>query len=90
LNLSAKVEGSMLGKSLSATGRRSSMNGMMTKTENGMRRRRSWVVRLSCCDTERGRQGQSCSIVVARREGEAAAGAMKEGREDGPDGAPCE
>jgi len=51
LNLSVKVEGSMLGKSLSATGRRSSMNGTMRKTEKGMSRSRSVVVRLSCRET---------------------------------------
>ena len=37
----------MLGKSLIATGKSSSMNGTMTKTEKGISRRRSCVVRLS-------------------------------------------
>lgn len=46
-NLSSKVEGSMLGKNLRKTGRRSSSPGMRTKTEKGRRRRRSTVVRLS-------------------------------------------
>lgn len=43
-NLSSNVEGSILGKSLMATGRSSSMNGTITKTENGMSRNRSVVV----------------------------------------------
>lgn len=43
----SKVLGSMFGKSRRATGRRNSMKGTMTKTENGSRRRRSVVVRLS-------------------------------------------
>jgi hypothetical protein len=41
LNLSVKVDGSMLGKSFRATGRRSSINGMMRKTEKGIKRSRS-------------------------------------------------
>jgi hypothetical protein len=40
----------MLGNSLRATGSKSSMNGMRIKTENGIRRRRSVVVRLSCSE----------------------------------------
>lgn len=37
----------MFGKSLMATGKRSSMNGTTTKTEKGMRRSKSVVVRLN-------------------------------------------
>lgn len=48
LNLSVKVDGSILGNSLSATGSNSSMNGMMRKTEKGIKRSKSWVVLLSC------------------------------------------
>lgn len=47
-NLSSKVDGSMLGNNLSATGSNNSMNGTMTNTANGMSRRMSVVVRLSC------------------------------------------
>jgi hypothetical protein len=46
-NLSSKVEGSMLGKSLSATGRSSSMKGTMMKTAKGTRRNKSCVVRFN-------------------------------------------
>lgn len=45
--LSSNVEGNIFGKSLSATGRRSSMNGTMMNTEKGTSRNRSWVVRFS-------------------------------------------
>lgn len=41
LNLSVKVDGSMLGNSLSATGSSNSMNGMMRKTEKGIKRSKS-------------------------------------------------
>lgn len=50
--LSSNVDGSILGKSLSATGSRISMNGTMTKTAKGMRRRRSVVVRFNCSHTK--------------------------------------
>ena len=46
-NLSSNVEGSMFGKSLSATGRRNSMKGTMMNTEKGTRRRISCVVRFN-------------------------------------------
>jgi len=39
--LSSKVDGSILGKSFNATGRRNSMNGTMMKTENGIRQSKS-------------------------------------------------
>lgn len=45
--LSSNVEGNIFGKSLSATGRRNSMNGTMTKTEKGTSRNRSCVVRFN-------------------------------------------
>ena len=45
LNESSKVDGSMLGKSLSATGSSSSMNGTITNTDIGSSRNRSVVVR---------------------------------------------
>ena len=48
LSLSWKVEGSMLGKSLSATGSRNSMKGTTTKMMKGSRRNTSAVVRVSC------------------------------------------
>ena len=59
----------MLGKSLSATGRRSSMNGTMRKTEKGMSRSRSVVVRLSYTRTSalvrgRQRQGEETHLTV--------------------------
>lgn len=46
-NLSSNVEGSMLGKSLRATGRRNSMKGTMIKTENGISLSKSPDVLLS-------------------------------------------
>lgn len=45
--LSSNVDGSMLGKSLSATGRRSSMKGTIRNTEKGTNRSRSCVVRFN-------------------------------------------
>jgi hypothetical protein len=45
--LPSKVDGNILGKSFNATGRRSSMNGTITNTENGIRRNKSVVVRRS-------------------------------------------
>mmetsp|Transcript_1636 Transcript_1636/g.3811 ORF Transcript_1636/g.3811 Transcript_1636/m.3811 type:complete len:222 (+) Transcript_1636:2042-2707(+) len=48
LKESWKVEGSMLGKILSATGRRNSMKGTSTKKRKGPTRARSAVVRTSC------------------------------------------
>ena len=46
-NLSSNVDGSMLGNNFRATGKRSSMNGTITKTANGISRSKSVVVRLS-------------------------------------------
>jgi hypothetical protein len=43
----SKVEGSMLGKSLSATGSKNSMKGIRTKGRKGIRRSRSVVVRFN-------------------------------------------
>jgi hypothetical protein len=45
--LSWKVDGSMLGKSRSAKGKRNSMKGTMTKMANGTRRNKSIDVRIS-------------------------------------------
>ena len=46
-NLSSNVDGNIFGKSFKATGSKNSMKGTMTKTEKGIKRRRSLVVRLS-------------------------------------------
>ena len=45
LDLSSKVLGSMLGKSLIATGKRNSMNGTIRNTEKGTNRNKSAAVR---------------------------------------------
>lgn len=45
--LSSNVEGSIFGKSLSATGKRNSMNGTIMKTEKGTSRSKSCVVRFN-------------------------------------------
>ena len=44
----SKVEGSIPGKSLRATGSRNSMKGTIMNTENGNRRKRSLVVLTNC------------------------------------------
>jgi hypothetical protein len=46
-NSPSKVEGSILGKSLSATGSKNSMKGIRTKGRKGIKRRRSVVVRFN-------------------------------------------
>jgi hypothetical protein len=46
-NSPSKVEGSMLGKSLSATGSKNSIKGMRTKGKKGIKRSRSVVVRFN-------------------------------------------
>lgn len=51
-----KVLGSMLGKSLSATGSSSSMKGTRTKKAKGTRRARSTAVRMSCLRSRRERR----------------------------------
>jgi hypothetical protein len=43
----SKVEGSILGKSLRATGSKNSMKGIRTKGRKGIKRSRSVVVRFS-------------------------------------------
>lgn len=44
----SNVDGSMLGKSFTATGRRNSMKGTTTKTRKGTRRKRSAQIRRNC------------------------------------------
>ena len=47
------VDGSIPGKTFSATGRRSSMNGMSRNAANGTRRKTSAVVRVICLRSRR-------------------------------------
>lgn len=55
LDFVSNVDGSMLGKSLSATGRRNSMKGTMMKTRKGRSLKTSAHVLRNC--VERGRIG---------------------------------
>ena len=50
LDLSSKVLGSILGKSLIATGSRNSMNGMIKNTVKGTSRKRSATVLRNCVE----------------------------------------